>query len=62
MSSILSIFRTLKDSVNCVDDHMSLCFTPTQRKVFNHVVSGARQVLSELCVPGSIQEGKLNRM
>ncbi|XP_035225505.1 uncharacterized protein LOC118198024, partial [Stegodyphus dumicola] len=47
---------TLKDSVSCVDEHMKQCFTPTQRKVFNHVVAGARQFLVELCVTGPIQE------
>lgn len=52
-------YSTLKESVGCVDEHMKHCFTPTQRKVFNHVVAGARQFLIELCVPGPIQEGKL---
>ncbi|GFT57152.1 uncharacterized protein NPIL_427791 [Nephila pilipes] len=51
-----AVCRSLKNSVSCVDEHMKLCFNPTQRKVFNHVVSGARQVLAELCVPGPIQE------
>lgn len=50
----------MKDSVVCVDEHMNLCFNPTQRKVFNHVVAGARQVLKALCVPGPIQEGRKN--
>ncbi|KAG8193162.1 hypothetical protein JTE90_006990 [Oedothorax gibbosus] len=56
---LLSLCSTLKESVSCVDEHMRHCFTPTQRKVFNHVVAGARQVLSELCVPGPIQEAYL---
>ncbi|GFY67728.1 uncharacterized protein TNIN_3681 [Trichonephila inaurata madagascariensis] len=56
---LLTLCSTLKESVSCVDDHMKLCFTPTQRKVFNHVVAGARQVLLELCVPGPIQEAYL---
>ncbi|KAF8791032.1 hypothetical protein HNY73_005964 [Argiope bruennichi] len=56
---LLAVCSTLKDSVFCVDEHMKLCFNPTQRKVFNHVVSGARQVLAELCVPGPIQEAYL---
>lgn len=51
-------YSTLKESVGCVDDHMNYCFTATQRKVFNHVVAGARQFLIELCVPGQMQEGK----
>ncbi|XP_054708756.1 uncharacterized protein LOC129218495 [Uloborus diversus] len=38
---------------------MKYCFTATQRKVFNHVVAGARQFLAELCVPGTIQEAYL---
>ncbi|XP_015930130.1 uncharacterized protein [Parasteatoda tepidariorum] len=54
-----TVCSSLKESVQCVDEHMNLCFTPTQRKVFNHVVSGARQVLTDLCVPGTIQEAYL---
>ncbi|CAL1270022.1 unnamed protein product [Larinioides sclopetarius] len=53
---LLTLCSTLKESVSCVDNHMKHCFTVTQRKVFNHVVAGARQVLLELCVPGTIQE------
>lgn len=51
----------MKESMSCVDNHMKHCFTPTQRKVFNHVVAGARQVLLELCVPGVIQEGEFEK-
>ncbi|GFS85834.1 uncharacterized protein NPIL_346431 [Nephila pilipes] len=50
------VCKTLKESVWCVDNHMKHCFTSTQRKVFNHVVQGARKFLLELCVPGPIQE------
>nr|XP_042903436.1 uncharacterized protein LOC107439451 [Parasteatoda tepidariorum] len=56
---LLALCSTLKDSVLCVDEHMKHCFSPTQRKVFNHVVAGARQVLLELCVPGPIQDAYL---
>lgn len=56
--TLIFYYSTLKESVGCVDEHMKHCFTPTQRKVFNHVVAGARQFLIELCVPGPIQEGK----
>lgn len=52
----------MKKSMSCVDNHMKHCFTPTQRKVFNHVVAGARQVLLELCVPGPIQEGMIHQV
>ena len=55
---ILLLYSKLKDSVLCVDEHMQNCFTATQRKVFNHVVAGARQFLAELCVSGPIQEGR----
>ncbi|CAL1268378.1 unnamed protein product [Larinioides sclopetarius] len=51
-----AVCRTLKESIWCVDDHMKNCFTAMQKKVFNHVVQGARQFLLELCLPGSIQE------
>ncbi|KAG8201082.1 hypothetical protein JTE90_028753 [Oedothorax gibbosus] len=54
-----AVCSSMKDSVICVDEHMNLCFNPTQRKVFNHVVAGARQVLKALCVPGAIQEAYL---
>ncbi|XP_035229949.1 uncharacterized protein LOC118201895 isoform X2 [Stegodyphus dumicola] len=56
---LLAVCSQLKESVWCVDEHMKHCFTSTQRKVFNHVVAGARQFLLELCVPGLIQEGYL---
>ncbi|XP_054713522.1 uncharacterized protein LOC129222984 [Uloborus diversus] len=56
---LLTLCGTLKESVSCVDNHMKHCFNPTQRKVFNSVVAGARQVLLELCVPGPIQEAYL---
>lgn len=56
---LLAVCSTLKESVGCVDEHMKHCFTATQRKVFNHVVAGARQFLIELCVPGPIQEAYL---
>ncbi|XP_015911995.1 uncharacterized protein [Parasteatoda tepidariorum] len=56
---LLAVCRKLKDSVGCVDNHMKHCFSPTQTKVFNSLVSGARQFLSELCVIGPIQEAYL---
>ncbi|KFM71088.1 hypothetical protein X975_10055, partial [Stegodyphus mimosarum] len=56
LHELQAVCSTLKESVWCVDEHMKHCFTPTQRKVFNHVVAGARQFLLELCVPGPIQE------
>ncbi|XP_023240418.1 uncharacterized protein LOC111638878, partial [Centruroides sculpturatus] len=55
---LLDVCRDLQESVLCVDDHMKLCFTPVQRKVFNQVVAGARQVIEELCVDGPIQQCK----
>ncbi|GFY54794.1 uncharacterized protein TNIN_67821 [Trichonephila inaurata madagascariensis] len=51
-----AVCETLKESLWCVDVHMKHCFTSTQRKVFNHVVQGAKQFLRDLCVPGPIQE------
>ncbi|KFM82627.1 hypothetical protein X975_23450, partial [Stegodyphus mimosarum] len=51
-SELLAVCSRLKESVLCVDEHMKHCFTATQRKVFNHVVAGARQFLLELCVRG----------
>ncbi|GFR03961.1 uncharacterized protein TNCT_161401 [Trichonephila clavata] len=51
-----AVCETLKESLWCVDVHMKHCFTLTQRKVFNHVVQGAKQFLRDLCVPGPIQE------
>ncbi|KFM66355.1 hypothetical protein X975_17098, partial [Stegodyphus mimosarum] len=48
---LLAVCSQLKESVWCVDEHMKHCFTSTQRKVFNHVVAGARQFLLELCIP-----------
>lgn len=54
-----AVCRKLKESVLCVDEHMKHCFSATQRKVFNHVVAGARQFLAELCVSGPIQEAYL---
>ncbi|XP_054724637.1 uncharacterized protein LOC129234629 [Uloborus diversus] len=56
---LLAVCSTLKESVSCVDEHMKHCFSPTQRKVFNHVVAGARQFLLELCVSGPMQEAYL---
>ncbi|XP_067123777.1 uncharacterized protein [Centruroides vittatus] len=56
---LLDVCRDLQESVLCVDDHMKLCFTPVQRKVFNQVVAGARQVIEELCVDGPIQQSYL---
>ncbi|GFT55769.1 uncharacterized protein NPIL_174841 [Nephila pilipes] len=58
-SELQAICSKLKDSVSCVDQHMRNCFSPTQTKVFNHVVAGARQFLLELCVTGPIQEAYL---
>ncbi|XP_035222830.1 uncharacterized protein LOC118195599 [Stegodyphus dumicola] len=59
LEELQAVCSTLKESVWCVDEHMKHCFTPTQRKVFNHVVAGARQFLLELCVPGPIQDAYL---
>ncbi|GFU25508.1 transposable element Tcb2 transposase [Trichonephila clavipes] len=58
-AELLALCTKLKDSVSCVDEHMTKCFSPTQTKVFNHVVAGARQFLSELCLAGPIQEAYL---
>ncbi|GBM59891.1 hypothetical protein AVEN_62370-1 [Araneus ventricosus] len=55
-AELLALCSKLKESVSCVDEHMKNCFNPTQTKVFNHVVAGARQFLLELCVAGPIQE------
>ncbi|GIY58188.1 uncharacterized protein CDAR_478181 [Caerostris darwini] len=57
-AELLALCSNLKESVSCVDEHMKNCFSPTQTKVFNHVVAGARQFLLELCVTGPIQEGR----
>ncbi|GFX12385.1 transposable element Tc3 transposase [Trichonephila clavipes] len=56
-----AVCETLKESLWCVDVHMKHCFTSTQRKVFNHVVQGAKQFLCDLCVPGPIQERSLHK-
>ncbi|KAG8185335.1 hypothetical protein JTE90_008238 [Oedothorax gibbosus] len=53
---LTALCSKLQSSVGCVDEHMKNCFSPTQTKVFNQVVAGARQFLLELCVEGPIQE------
>ncbi|XP_076360443.1 uncharacterized protein LOC143252342 isoform X1 [Tachypleus tridentatus] len=45
----------LQKSVRCVDDHKKRCFSDTQRRVFNQVVAGARQFITELCVSSEVQ-------
>ncbi|XP_076360448.1 uncharacterized protein LOC143252342 isoform X2 [Tachypleus tridentatus] len=47
--------RELQKSVRCVDDHKKRCFSDTQRRVFNQVVAGARQFITELCVSSEVQ-------
>ncbi|XP_054717004.1 uncharacterized protein LOC129226426 [Uloborus diversus] len=58
-AELLAVCSKLQESVLCVDEHMKNCFSVTQRKVFNHLVAGARQFLLELCVSGPIQEAYL---
>ncbi|CAL1288367.1 unnamed protein product [Larinioides sclopetarius] len=58
-AELLALCSKLKESVICVDEHMKNCFNPTQTKVFNQVVAGARQFLVELCVAGPTQEAYL---
>lgn len=53
---LMTVCKSLKTLEVCVDEHTRHCFTTTQRKVFNHVVSGAREFLKELCVPGKTQD------
>ena len=48
----------LQDGVKCADDHMRRCVSPSQWQLFEEVVTGTREVLVKLCVPGPVQRGK----
>lgn len=51
-------FRKLQKGVKCIEDHSFRCFTLSQKRLFNSVVSDSRHVIDDLCVPGKLQNGK----
>lgn len=56
-----SACNRMQDGVKCADDHMRRCVSPSQRQLFEEVVSGTREVLIKLCIPGPVQRGKFKR-
>ena len=48
----------MQDGVKCADDHMRRCVSPGQWQLFEEVVTGTREVLVKLCVPGPVQRGE----
>ncbi|UYV62468.1 hypothetical protein LAZ67_2000715 [Cordylochernes scorpioides] len=46
----------LQHGVRCVDNYSSQCYSSQTLRVHNSVVSGARQVIEDLCVSGTLQD------
>ncbi|XP_067129352.1 uncharacterized protein [Centruroides vittatus] len=46
----------LQEGFYCVENHSKKCFSSSQKRLFDSVVSGSRNVIEDLCVPGIVQE------
>ncbi|XP_023220180.1 uncharacterized protein LOC111622094 [Centruroides sculpturatus] len=53
------VCQQLKEGFYCVENHSKKCFSTTQRRLLDSVVSGSRNVIKDLCVSGNIQDNYL---
>ncbi|XP_067129409.1 uncharacterized protein [Centruroides vittatus] len=56
---LTNVCQQLQEGFYCVENHSKRCFSPSQKRLFDSVVSGSRNVIEDLCVSGVVQENYL---